>query len=235
MKRTTFLALGVFVPLLAACSSGAVTTRAPASSAASAGTPSGSPSSAPSPAPTPTPQIGASAIPSTAARCPTEPTLADLIALDRDPGPLTVAYRPIYGTYSEAATECYGSGELRFVAFVAAPDGLGGTRSYRIEPDWLVSRSHWIAPDDSKQPEGFFSGPFLPVAVPAAGETSFADLAGHWVEVRGHFADPAADTCRVTFGDGASMAPIHSESVEICRTSFVVTAIDGVPAPSPSS
>ena len=83
------------------------------------------------------------------------------------------------------------------------------------------------------EPEGFASGPFMSVAVSPADEASFADLDRRWVEVRGHFADPAAETCRVT--DGAPpTAPTGPQAIEICMTSFVLTAIQPVPAPSPT-
>ena len=171
---------------------------------------------------------------SSAAACPEDPTLADVIALDRDGGPMTAAFRPLYGTYAEAALACFGNKELQFVAFVAAPEGLGGVETYRIEPLWLVGRDHWLAVDDSMEPEGFASGPFMSVAVSPAGEALFADLDRRWVEVRGHFADPAAELCRVT--DGAPpTAPTGPQAIEICRTSFVLTAIQPVPAPSPAA
>ena len=163
--------------------------------------------------------------------CLEHPTLAELIALDLDPGALTVAFRPIYGTYSQAALACYHDKELRFAAFVAAPEGLGGVHEFLIEPSWLFARGHWLAVDDSKQPEGFFSGPFLPVAVPPAGEAAFAGLSNRWVEIHGHFADAAAETCKVTQGSPPE-APTADQAMEICRTAFVVTAAEPVPAPS---
>ena len=145
-----------------------------------------------------------------------------------------MAFRPIYGTYSEAALACYRDRELRFTAFVAAPEGLGGARSYRIEPLWLASPGHWLAVDDSKQPEEFYSGPFLPVAARPRIEAALTDQDHRWVEVVGHFSDPAAEKCRVTLGSGEPSAPTADQAIEICRTSFVVSALKRVAAPSPS-
>jgi hypothetical protein len=173
-----------------------------------------------------------SSSPGAAAACPESPALADVIALDRDPGPLTIAFRPLYGHYAEAALACYGNSDLQFTAFVAAPEGLGGVVDYVIEPAWLVSRGHWLAVDDSIEPEGFYSGPFLPLAVPPAQEAVFDNLGGSWVVVSGHFADPAAETCRVT-DRRLPVAPTAEETADICRTAFVVTGVQ--PAPPPSS
>jgi hypothetical protein len=144
---------------------------------------------------------------------------------------LTVAFRPIYGTYSQAALACYHDSELTFVAFVAAPEGLGGVDEFLVEPLWLFARGHWLAVDDSKAPEGFFFGPFLSVAVPPAGDATFADLSGRWVEVHGHFSDGAAATCSVTRGTPPT-APTAKQAIELCRTSFVVTAARAVPPPT---
>ena len=142
-----------------------------------------------------------------------------------------MAFRPVYGTYSQAAVACYEDRALQFTAFVAAPEGLGGVEEFRIEPLWLVSRGHWLAVDDTKAPEGFVSGPFFPVAVPPAGEASFVDLSGRWVEIRGHFADQAAETCALTRG-APPTAPTARQAVEMCRTSFVLSAAKPIPAPN---
>ena len=73
----------------------------------------------------------------------------------------------------------------------------------------------------------------MPVAVSPAHEASFADLDRRWVEVRGHFADPAAEMCRVTKGVPPT-APTGPQAIEICMTSFVLTAIQPATAPSPT-
>ena len=221
----------ILVLLAVGCSSDPIASATPSSPGTN-----GSPSSiAPTSSPGPGASSGINASPgpsaSSAAACPEDPTLTDVIALDRDGGPLTAAFRPVYGTYAEASLACVGDKELRFVAFVAAPEGLGGVETYRIEPLWLVGRGHWLAVDDSMEPEGFASGPFMSVAVSPADEESFADLDRGWVEVRGHFADPAAEMCRVTEG-APPTAPTGPQAIEICKTSFVLTAIQPVPAPS---
>ena len=71
------------------------------------------------------------ALPSAVVACPENPTLADILALDADPGPLSVAYRPDYGTYAESAAACYDNAELRFTAYVASPEGPRWPRGVR--------------------------------------------------------------------------------------------------------
>jgi hypothetical protein len=170
------------------------------------------------------------ALPSAAGACPENPTLPDLVALDADPGRLSVAYRPDYGTYSESAVACYDDAELRITAYVAPPEGLGGLQEFVITPAWLVARGNWIAVDDALEPEGFFSGPFLPVAIPPGEELAFRDLTGRWVEISGHFSDATAAACRVTerLHPGG---PSDDEAKAICGTGFVVTAADPVDGP----
>jgi hypothetical protein len=125
---------------------------------------------------------------------------------------------------------CYDDAGLRFTAYVASPEGLGGLQEFVIEPSWLAARGNWIAVDDSLEPEGFFSGPFFPVAVPPGQEPAFRDLNGQWVEISGHFSDATAAACRVTetLQPGG---PSDDEAKAICRTGFVVTAADPVDGP----
>lgn len=184
--------------------------------------------------PPPSPMASAVAIgtvpPAEVEQCPENPTLADLVRLDADPGPLSVAYRPDYGTYSESALACYDDSALRFTAYVASPEGLGGLQEFVIKPAWLVDRGNWIAVDDSLEPEGSFSGPFLPVAVLPGEEPAFRDRSGQWVEISGHFSDGSAGACRVIemLQPGG---PSDQEAKAICRTAFVVTAVDPVDGP----
>ena len=159
--------------------------------------------------------------------------LAQLISADATAsGPLSEAFPPIYGRYAEAAAQCWGDEAITVRGFVSSPEGLGGTQTYAIKPDWLVSRSHWLSVSDKVHADSGPVGPFFAVAVPSALEKRFTRLTGRWVRVTGHFHDPAAATCTVdVFGD-PSLAPSTEQAVEICRTSFVVTAIraDDLPA-----
>jgi hypothetical protein len=170
--------------------------------------------------------------------CPPPPDdLAGLISPDATyPGPLTEEFRPIYGVYYEAAANCWGGAETAVVGFVAGPEGLGGTRAYRIEPLWLVGQAHWLSVTDDVDPEAGPVGPFFGVAVPPAMESRFAGFEGQWVRVSGHFHDAAAETCVVTEGTPEpGLVPTPEQAIEICRTSFVLTSVQAASLPSTDS
>ena len=59
-------------------------------------------------------------------------TVAQLIALEEEPGPLTKKFDPIYGVYAEHAVLCFSDLPLEIDAFLASPEGLGGTVSFTI-------------------------------------------------------------------------------------------------------
>jgi hypothetical protein len=166
--------------------------------------------------------------------CPPPPKdLAALIAVDATyTGPLTDVFPPIYGHYAEGAANCWGDAGITVRGVVARPDGLGGTRSYKIEPDWLVSQSHFLSVSDKVHPDSGPVGPFFEVAVPPALEARFARMAGRWVTVSGHFHDPAAESCVVSRGAGGPLAPTTDQAVEICRTEFVITTVRADELPS---
>lgn len=161
--------------------------------------------------------------------CPPPPDkLAALISLDADEaGPLTAAFRPVYGVYAEVAAGCWPGDAITVVGFVAGPEGLGGVAAFEIEPAWMTSRAHFLSITDAVDPEAGPVGPFFPVAVSPALETAFVALEGKWVRASGHFDDPAATTCTVgPTGTNTGAVPTPEEAIEICRTSFVLTAVE---------
>ena len=162
--------------------------------------------------------------------CPPPGTLAEIIAVDAaNPGPLTEQFRPVYGVYAEAAAACWPGQQIVLDGFVAGPEGIGGTSSFRIEPGWLVSRADWLSPSAAVDAEAGPVGPFFPVAVPPG--LGFASLAGHWARVTGRFHDPVAETCVVTEGN-ADVAPTPEQVIQICQTSFVLTSVAPLAAPN---
>jgi hypothetical protein len=91
----------------------------------------------------------------------------------------------------------------------------------------MTSRAHFLSTTDAVDPEAGPVGPFFPVAVSPGLETAFAALEGRWVRATGHFGDPAATTCTVgPTGTNTGAVPTPEEAVEICRTSFVLTAVE---------
>jgi hypothetical protein len=166
--------------------------------------------------------------------CPPAPhTLAGLISTDAvHTGPLTEQFRPVYGVYAEAAAGCWPDAEITVAGFVARPDGLGGVAPFSIDPDWMVSRAHFLSTTDAVDPQAGPVGPFFPVAVPPSLEAEFGALDRRWVRVSGHFNDPTATTCAVASSDPALGAvPTAEQAIEICRTSFVLTNVERLTAP----
>lgn len=224
--------------LLTACSS-AQAPGAPSGSpsAIAPSSPSAAPIPSLSPEPTATPEANPSPAPTPGqlAACPTGPaTLETFIGLRFDTGPLSRRY---LDRLNERALDCYGSGELAFVAFDANPGGLGGTVAYELKPAWLdtwSSASTFLAASDREAAPLAPFGPFLPVAVPPELRPAFDVHRGQWVKVSGRFDAPAARSCVFAHeGTGADI-PSSAELIEMCRTSFVLTSIKPAPNPCPA-
>jgi len=234
------VALVVASALLSACSGtqtpGAASSSplAIAQSSRSALTPSSSPP------PTATPAATTSLVPTTeaVAGCPTGPvTLETLIGLRDDPGPLSRRYGDTLDRLNERALECFGSATLSLVAFVAGPQGLGGTVAFSLAPAWLDTahgEALYLAASDREAAPGAPSGPFLAVAVPPELHSTFDALRGTWVTVGGQFDAPAARSCVATPVQGVDV-PSPAEIVEICRTSFTVNSVKPASDPCPET
>ena len=65
-------------------------------------------------------------------------------------------------------------------------------------------------------------------ADPFAVQERFRD---QWVLISGHFDDSAAETCVATGIEGETPSP--AEAIEICRSTFVLSAIGPAPAVTP--
>jgi hypothetical protein len=128
---------------------------------------------------------------------------------------------------------CFGGRAIKVTAFVARPEGLGGTCDCTATPAWLTGGglgypAAWLVP---------FAAPFGQVdSLPAFARPSVkgATTTLRWVSVTGHFDDPASSTCRVRNSDG-SLRDSAAESVQRCRQNFVVTTVTTVAPPDPSA
>lgn len=164
--------------------------------------------------------------------CPPPGTLAEIIAVDAtDQGPLTEQFPPVYGVYAEGAAACWPGQEIVLTGFVSSPEGLGGASGFAIEPEWLVSRAHFLSTSGAVDPDSGSVGPFFPVAVPPRLERKFTRLTGRWVRVSGHLDDELATTCVVSQGT-PPVAPTPEQAVQICQTSFVLTSVVRLAAPN---
>jgi hypothetical protein len=152
------------------------------------------------------------------------------IQLDAERGPLAVRFDEGATVYHERARACFADTEIQFAGFVASPEGKGGVMTFSLSPEWLAYPSFHVQPSaEVLSPPAFGAGPFFSIAVePGQGDPTAAFVGG-WVQVTGHFADAAAQTCRATGPAGST--PSVEEAIAICETTFVATAIEPITAP----
>jgi hypothetical protein len=137
--------------------------------------------------------------------CPADPiSIGEVIGLD---------------LFNRAA--CFGSRQLRFRAWVVDPgEGYGGA-CMEVVTAWLqpcVLPDWWLAPDRT--------GTVRLDAVRRPGAVGDLKGVGRWVNVTGHFDDPAAATCRSAAGPTVIGEPPVGWSVLHCREQFAVTQIE---------
>jgi hypothetical protein len=186
----------------------------PAGSVAMAETPGGAPPIPPASA-IPTPPTGAFPVP---ADCPDgEVTIKALVRLSgRD------------------RVACFGPRSLTMRAWVVDPgEGYGGTCAPMtprwlqvcVLPDWLLSeeRTRNAGPEEDRH---IIDPPKFLDALKSPGAKGDLKGVGRWVNVTGHFDDPAAATCRPASGPaGIGLEPMASFVLQ-CREQFVVTRME---------
>ena len=124
---------------------------------------------------------------------------------------------------------CFGSHTLKIRGVTTNCD-CGGVTGEQGSPPWLIDPLGYsevylvprVVPADTNG-AGLTvrSNPAHPVTIP---------VAGTYVELTGHFADPAAATCRISSFPGAfgRVAP-RGRTVAICEQTFVLTGIRTLP------
>ncbi|MEO8468722.1 MAG: hypothetical protein ABI573_03530 [Chloroflexota bacterium] len=125
---------------------------------------------------------------------------------------------------------CFGSHTLRIRGVVSDCGGCGGATDELGSPSWLIDPLGYsevylvprIVPADTNR------AAFTIVINPAHQVT--VPVAGTYVELTGHFADPAAATCRIYSSPGA-FGPVvpRGRTVAVCEQSFVLTGIRTLP------
>ena len=124
---------------------------------------------------------------------------------------------------------CFGSQALKIRGVTRNCD-CGGVTGEQGSPSWLIDPlgfgDVYLVPRvvPAETGGGAFTvkiNPAHPVKVPAAGT---------YVELTGHFADPAAATCRIYSNPGA-FGPVVTKgrTVAVCEQTFVLTAIRTLP------
>jgi hypothetical protein len=117
---------------------------------------------------------------------------------------------------------------MTFRAWVAECQGcFGGDEGADMEPAWLLNPPDRIA----LSPVEGLSDIAMPVT-PVESLIVQPEWTGHWVEVTGHYDDPASASCREVADPrtGAIQLP-RQVTIDNCRQQFVVTAVRLVAGP----
>jgi len=137
------------------------------------------------------------------------------------------------------AVSCFGSQPLTFTAYVPATEGLGGVSAYRQTPHWLADPWWGVILQPGPTPETDQNAWLIVRLAPSLGDCRITDIRAttcpfgskieQFVQVTGHFDDPAAPTCQSKPATaGGPAGPSKSQMVARCRSAFVVTEIKGV-------
>lgn len=124
---------------------------------------------------------------------------------------------------------CYGDAQITFRAYSVPCEGCAGTTGGNPDPAWLLNPGDdqlWLSPSDSDT--GWSSPAVLgPSLVPLD-----AAWTQTWIEVTGHFDDPAAATChRQPALDELSYWYGQQSIIDQCRATFVVTQVTVLSGP----
>lgn len=125
------------------------------------------------------------------------------------------------------AVECYGSDSITVRGWVPLIDGLGGCCWPIAEPSWLAGPypQGWIVPGEADRMS-------LELYVPPGIDGSALENEHTWVEVTGHFADPAAAGCTHTpISSLTHRLPSQEVVRQECASRFVVESIVAADAP----
>ena len=122
---------------------------------------------------------------------------------------------------------CLGDSPMTLRLYSVSCDGCYSEPGGRRTPEWLTdagSNQLQLSPIESSNGWG--------QAVLAPNLTFDPSWSNHWVEVTGHFDDPASASCKwVPAPDEQSWYSGHQEVVNGCRQTFVVTALRLVDGP----
>lgn len=174
---------------------------------------------------------GAPPVPPTSA-IPVPPTGAFPTPADCPTEPVTI--KAIVGLDPRDRAACFGSRTLSFRAWVVDPgEGYGGTCPPTtprwlhpcVLPDWLLAERK-TRNANAEEEHHVIDPPKLLDALKSPGAKGDLKGVGRWVEVTGHFEDPAAATCRPTSGPAGIGLPPMAFFVLRCREQFAVTRIE---------
>jgi hypothetical protein len=135
----------------------------------------------------------------------------------------------LYALDRALAVICFGDASITLLGYAPPPcDGCEGDTLDRFVPDWLANPGKAVL---DLQPIEVTEGYGVRVRL-APNLVMNSGWTNHWVQVTGHFDDPASVTCR-WYPDpvGGGIAAIPQSTVDQCRQEFVVTAVRVVSGP----
>ena len=127
-----------------------------------------------------------------------------------------------------SAVVCFGRSPITFRAYSGRCDGCGGSSGDVYTPAWLADpQQNQLYLSPVKVDDGWWFN-----ARRAATLADDPAWVGHWVQVTGHFDDPASRSCRWV-PDLHSGGVFYStqSTINSCRTQFVVTRVQVVAGP----
>lgn len=121
-----------------------------------------------------------------------------------------------------SAVICFGRSPITFRAYAGRCDGCGGATGDVYTPTWLADpQQNQLYLSPLKVEDGWWFNSRR--AATLADDPAWLD---HWVEVTGHFDDPASPTCRWTPDPHSGGVFYSSQStINSCRMQFVVTRV----------
>ena len=127
---------------------------------------------------------------------------------------------------------CFGATTIHVRGYLATPDGLRGTCGPEtVTPTWLTGGC-------PSYPMGWLEslatsfGAATTLEVFASGASADALAQGQWVDIRGHFDDPASTTCRRVDTSTGQLAEPAKTTIAFCRSHFVATLVTRSSAPA---
>jgi len=128
-----------------------------------------------------------------------------------------------------AAVNCFGGRPITFRAYLGQCQGCGGVSTDLYTPEWLADpQRNQLYMSPIKTVDNWWFNARRARAL--ADDPAWRD---HWVELTGHFDDPAAKDCRWVPDPHASESVLSSplSTITSCRQQFVVTRIRVVSGP----
>ena len=126
------------------------------------------------------------------------------------------------------AVICFGNSPITFRAYIGQCDGCNGVSGDVYTPAWLADPAQnqlYLSP--IKIQDNWFFGARR--AASLADNPAWLD---HWVELTGHFDDPASGTCRWAPDPHSAQAIFSAQqTINGCRQQFVITRIRVVAGP----